>query len=69
MEHIKPETLLEAKMTKPKLSHFRHIMRRQGSLEKKNNNVGENRKQQGERKTNMRWIDPIRIALSVTPMS
>ena len=32
---IKPEISLEAKMTKLKLSYFRHIMRRQGSLGKK----------------------------------
>lgn len=33
-EQIKPETSLESKMTKLKLSSFRHILRRQGSLEK-----------------------------------
>ena len=36
-------------MTKLKLSYFGHIMRRQGSLEKTNNNVWENRRQQEEK--------------------
>ena len=31
---IKPETLLEAKMTQLKLSHFRQVIRRQDSLDK-----------------------------------
>lgn len=34
LEQIKPETLLEAKMRKLKLSNFGHIIRRQGYLEK-----------------------------------
>ena len=34
LEQIKPGTLLEVKMTKLKLSSFRHIMRRLGSLDK-----------------------------------
>ena len=33
-EQSKPETLLEAKMTKLKLSCFRHTVRREGSWEK-----------------------------------
>ena len=33
-EPMKPETALEATTTKPKPSYFRHIRRRQGSLEK-----------------------------------
>lgn len=33
-EQSKPTTSLEAKMTKLKLSYFRHNMRRQDSLEK-----------------------------------
>lgn len=33
-EHIKPETLLKAKMTKLKLSYFKQLMRKQGSLGK-----------------------------------
>ena len=32
-EPVAPRTLVEAKMTKPKLSYFDHIMRKQGSLE------------------------------------
>ena len=34
LEQIKPETCLQAKMTKLKLSCFEHIMRRHGSLQK-----------------------------------
>lgn len=34
LEHVKPETSLEAKMKKLKLSYFRCIMSRQGSAEK-----------------------------------
>ena len=49
LEHIKPETLLEAKMTKRKLPYFRHITRRQSSLEKIMM-LGENRRRQ-ERET------------------
>ena len=33
LEQIKPETSLEGKTTKLKLSYFRHLRRRQGSLE------------------------------------
>lgn len=33
IEQIKPETSLEANVTKQKLSYFRHIMRREDSLE------------------------------------
>ena len=35
LEHIKPETLLETKTTKPKLPRFGHVMRRQGSWERR----------------------------------
>ena len=35
LEHIKPETLLETKMTKLKLPRFGHVMRRQGSWERR----------------------------------
>ena len=45
----KPETSPEAKMTKLKLSDFRHIMRRQCSL--KRTAMLENRSQQEKRKT------------------
>ena len=34
LEQSKPESLLEATMTKLKLSYLRHSRRRQGSLEK-----------------------------------
>lgn len=57
LEQIKPETLLEAKMTKLKLSYFGHIMRRQGYLEK-TVILGRNRRQQRERKIKyeMVWL-------------
>ena len=44
LKQIKPETLLEVKMTKLKLSDCRDIMRGEG-------NVGKNRRQQGEDQT------------------
>ena len=47
LEHIKPETLLETKMTKPKLPRFGHVMRRQGSWERRIE-LGNGRRQQGE---------------------
>lgn len=34
LKQMKPETSLEAKVTKPKLSHFGHTVRKQGSWEK-----------------------------------
>ena len=57
LEQIKPETSLEAKMTKLKLFYFGHIMRTQGSLE----NTMMLRKTECSRKTrpNMRWIDSL----------
>lgn len=36
LEQIRPETWLEAKMTKLRLSYFRHFIRRQGYLEASN---------------------------------
>lgn len=36
-EQMNPETPPEAKVTKPKLSHFGHIVRKQGSFGKDNN--------------------------------
>lgn len=45
LKQIKPETSLEAKMTKLKLFYFWNIMRRQGALEK-NNIAGKTRRQQ-----------------------
>ena len=56
LEQIKPETSLEAKMTKLKLSYFRYILRRQGSLEKTVMLV----KIEGSRKRgrpNRRWVE------------
>ena len=56
-EHIKPETLLKANMTKLELCYFKHIMRKQGSLEQ----TIVLRKKEGSRKRgrpDMRWIDP-----------
>lgn len=50
LEQSKSETLLKAKLTKPKQSYLGHIWRRQGSLGKKEK-LGENRKQQEKRKT------------------
>ena len=52
-----PKTLMEAKMTKLKLSYFRHIPRRSYG---KDNNDGKNRRQEEKRKTNMRRIDSIK---------
>lgn len=55
LEPIKPETLLQEKMTELKLSHFRHIMRYQGSLEKTimlRKKTGGNRKRG---RPNLRW--------------
>ena len=52
---IKPETSLEAKMTRTKLTYFQHIVRRQGSLEKDNCAVKiESSRKRG--RPNMRWI-------------
>lgn len=49
LDQIKPETPLEAKLTKLKLSYFRHIMRSQGS--RKDSNAEINRRQQEKRKS------------------
>ena len=60
-EQIKPETLLEAKITKLKLSYFRHIMISQCSLGKTimSGKTGDSRKNGGP---NVRWIDSIKEA-------
>ena len=58
LEQIKPETLIEAKVKKLKLSHFGHVMRIQCSL-KKAMMWG---KMKGNRKRgipNVKWIDSI----------
>ena len=49
LAQIKPELSLEAKAIKPRLSYFRHLMRRQDSA--KYNNAGKSRGQQEKRKT------------------
>ena len=65
LEQIKPKTSLEAKMTKLNLSYLAQFMRRQGSREK----TIIVRKVEGIRargKTNMRWTDSIREAISLS---
>ena len=61
LEQIKPEISLEAKMTKLKLSYFRHIMRRQGVLENATM-LGKMEGRRGRGRSNMRWIDFIKEA-------
>lgn len=58
LEQIKPETLLEAKMTELKLVYSGHIMRRQRSLEK-TIRLGKNTRQQEKRKIKyeMDWLN------------
>ena len=55
----KPETSLEGKTTNLKLYYFKHIMRRQGSLEKAVmlGNMEGSRKRG---RSNMRWIDCVK---------
>lgn len=63
---IKPETSLEAKRTKPKLSYFQHILRRQGSWEKEILA----RKIEGSRdrgRPNLRGTGSMKEALGVSP--
>lgn len=60
-ELIKPNALLQAKLTKLKPSYLRHIIKRQGSLEK----TGMLGKREGSRKRGgpaMRWIGSIKEA-------
>ena len=61
LEQIRPEKSLEAKMTKPKLSYFRHIMRRPGSLEKITI-LGKTEHSMTTGKLNRTWIDFIKEA-------
>ena len=56
---MKPEMALEAKMTKMKLSYFGHVMRTQGSLEKKIR-LGKIASRRKRGRPNIRWTDPIK---------
>lgn len=49
LEHIRPKTSLDEKMTKLKLAYFKHMMRRQYSLEK-TIMLGKKTRQQEKRK-------------------
>lgn len=63
-ESYKTETLLEAKITKLKLSYFGRIMRWQGSLEKTIiwEKIEDSRKRG---RPNIRWIDSIQEATGI----
>lgn len=63
LEQTNSETLLEAKMTKLKLSYFWHIMRRQSSLEK-TIMVGK-REGRRKRKTKYERTDSIKEAIGI----
>ena len=61
LEQIKPEISLEARLTKSKLSYFRYIMRKQGSL-KNTIMLGKIESSRNRERANMRWINSIREA-------
>ena len=63
LEQMKPETLPEAKITKPKLSSFEYITRKQGSLEKM---IMMGKIEGSGKRPNRRWIDFIKEALGMS---
>lgn len=61
---LEPETLLEVKMTKLKLSYFRHVMRRW--CFGKDNSAGGKEGNRKRVRPSVRWIEPIKEAVGTT---